>query len=191
VNILVGVVWMDLSSAKCEIMEALLLHDKPVKAAQLAKEIGNEFRAVQMHLIGLAKMGYAESSVKGQYLISANGKKTLGLPEITKEKALTILASTPLTKAFHFYAGIGKPLNVYAHDLSEFCDKLSKVTVDSIEFHLCRGDFEAWFKFLGDLELAKKAALLKEKKMGGEELRVKLRELSEDRCLALSHIVRQ
>jgi DNA-binding transcriptional ArsR family regulator len=182
---------MDLPSAKCEIMEALLLHDKPVKAAQLAKDIGKEFRAVQMHLIGLAKMGYAESPQKGQYLISAKGKKALGIPEDTKEKALTILAATPLTKAFHFYAGIGKPLNVYAHDLLEFCDKLSKVTADSVEFHLRRGDFEAWFKFIGDLELAKKAAVLKEKKMSGEELRVKLRELSEDRCLALSQIVGQ
>lgn len=180
---------MDLSPAKCEILEALLLHDKPVKAAQLAKDMGKEFPAVQMHLIGLVKMGYAESPQKGQYIISANGKKALGLPETTKETAQKILAKTPPERAFHFYAGIGKPLNIYVHDLLEFCDKVSQVKAESVEFHLSRGDFEAWFKSLGDLELAKKTALLKKKKMEAEEFRVKLRELVEARCMVLSKIV--
>ena len=182
---------MDLTPAKCEILDALSFHDKPVKAAQLAKEMGKEFPAVQMHLIGLAKMGYADSPQKGQYLISANGKKALDLPEITREKALTILAQTPPDVAFHFYAGIGKPLNIYAHDLLEFCGKVSQVKAESVEFHLSRGDFEAWFKSLGDIELAKKTALLKKKKTKAEEMTVKLRELVEDRCVVLSKIVGQ
>ena len=182
---------MDLSPAKCEILEALLLHDKPVKAAQIASEMGKPFPAVQMHLIGLTKMGFADSAQKGTYLISTNGKKALGLPEVTKEKAFEILAQTPRERAFHFYAGIGKPLNVYAHDLLEFCDKVNQVKAESIVFHLSRGDFEAWFKGLGDLELAKKTSLLKERKMTAEELRVKLRELAGDRCLALSKLVGQ
>jgi hypothetical protein len=176
---------MDLSPAKHEILEALFLHDKPVKAAQLAKEMGKEFPAVQMHLIGLVKMGDAESPQKGQYLISVNGKKALGLPEITREKAKKILAKAPSEKAFHFYAGIGKPLNVYAHDLLEFCDKVSQVEAESVEFHLSRGDFEAWFNALGDEELARKIALLKGRKMKAEELREKIREFTANRyeCL--------
>lgn len=182
---------MDLSPGKREILEVLLLHDKPVKAAQLAKETEKKFRAVQMHLIGLAKMGYTDSPQKGQYLISANGKRALDLPETTREKALTILAQRPPEKAFHFYDGIGKPLNSYAHDLHEFCDKVRQVKVESFEFHLNRGDFEAWFKSLGDAELAKKTSLLKKLKMKGEEARGKLRELVEDRYLELSKIVVQ
>src|SRR3989304_9105031 len=130
---------MDLSPAKHEILEALLLHDKPVKAAQLAKDMGKEFPAVQMHLIGLVKMGYAESPQKGQYLISANGKKALGLTETTKEKAKKILAKTPPEKAFHFYAGIGKPLNQSVHSLQEFSDKIATIKVETVEFHLNRG----------------------------------------------------
>lgn len=179
---------MDLSTAKHEILEALLLHDKPVKAAQLAKDIEKEFPAVQMHLIGLVKMGYAESPQKGQYLLSANGKKALGLPETTKEKAQKILAKAPPDKAFYFYAGIGKPLNVYAHDLLEFCDKVGQVRAESVEFHFSRGDFEAWFNALGDVELAKKIAMLSGRKMKADELREKIREITANRYACLSRI---
>jgi hypothetical protein len=179
---------MDLSQIKREILEALLLYEKPVKAVQVAKETGKEFPAVQMHLIGLVKMGYAESPQKGHYVISGNGKKVLGLPEVAKENALTILAQTPRDKAFHFYVAIGKPLNLYAHDLLDFCSKIGNVNADSIEFHMDRGDFEAWFKALGDLELAKKTALLKERKLLGEELRQRFRETLENRCIALSKL---
>ncbi len=177
---------MDLSPVKREILEALLLHDKPVKAAQVAKETGKDPKAVQMHLIGLTRTGHAVSPEKGSYIITQKGKATLGLPEITKEKALSILAQTPPEKAFHFYAGIGKPLNLYAYNLLEFCDKITKVGVEPVEFHVNRGDFEAWFMSLGDAELAKKTALLKEKKVAGDELRRRLREIVEERCLELS-----
>jgi hypothetical protein len=179
---------MDLSPAKYEILEALLLHYKPVKAVQLAKELGKEFPAVQMHLIGLVKIGHAESPQKGQYFISANGKKALGLPETTKEKAQKILAKATSNEAFHFYAGIGKPLNVYAHDLLEFCDKVSQVRAESVEFHLNRGDFEVWFKALGDVELAKKIALLNGRKMKAEELQEKIREITANHYACLSRV---
>ncbi len=182
---------MDLSTVKREILEALLLHEKPVKASQIAKEIGKEQPAVQMHLIGLVRMGYAESPLKGQYVISENGKKTLGIPKITKETALRILSLAPSDKAFHFYGGIGKPLNLYAKDLLDFCDKISQVNLESINFHFNRGDFEAWFKFLGDEDLSKKMEILKAEKVTGETLRGKIREITENRCLLLAKIAGQ
>lgn len=176
---------MDLSSVKREVLEALWLHDKPVKAAQVAKETTKDPKVVQMHLIGLTRMGYAKSPEKGSYIITEKGKEALGLPEISKEKALSILEQTPREKAFHFYAGIGKPLNLYAHDFIEFCDRLDKAGVDSVEFHASRGDFEAWFTALGDVELARKTALLK-KKLSGTALQARLRELVSNRCIELS-----
>jgi hypothetical protein len=103
---------------------------------------------------------------------------------------LSILALTPPEKAFHFYAGIGKPLNRHAHDLLEFCDQISKINAESIEFHMNRGDFQAWFKVLGDAELAKKMELLKAK-LSGEELRKRILELAESRCMALSKMAGQ
>jgi DNA-binding transcriptional ArsR family regulator len=180
---------MSLSPIKREILETMLLHDKPARAAQIAKESGKEFPSVMMHLIGLTRMGYANSPEKGQYAITEKGKKALGVPEMNKENARVILAHTPRDRAFHFYAGIGKPLSLYAHSLQDFCDKILKVNVDSIEFHVNRGDFEAWFAGLGDAELARKTALLKEKKMAGEELRRKLHEIVENRCIVLAKLV--
>lgn len=177
---------MDLSPAKCEILRALLINGEPAKAAQVANEVGNEFKSVNMHLIGLARMGYANSPEKGTYAITEKGKVALGLPEINREKAISLLAKTPREKAFHFYAGIGKPLNLYAHDLPEFCERVAKVGTESVWFHVNRGDFEAWFAALGDAELSRKIALLKERKLSEEDLRVKLGKILENRCSELS-----
>ena len=82
--------------------------------------------------------GLAESPKKGQYVISPKGKIALGLPEVTKEKAFEILTHTPGDKAFHFYAGIGKPMHLYAYDLSDFCNKLNTVGLETVSFHLTR-----------------------------------------------------
>ncbi len=120
---------MSLSTVRHEVLETMLLHDKPVRPTQIAKETGKEFSSVMMHLIGLTRMGYANSPEKGHYAITEKGKKALGLPETTGEKARAILAHQPQDKAFHFYSGIGKPLNLYAHSLQDFCDKIQKVDI--------------------------------------------------------------
>ncbi len=154
---------MSLSIVRYEVLETLLLHDKPVRPAQVSKETGKEFSSIMMHLIGLTRMEYATSPEKGHYAITGKGKKALGIPEITAEKAKEILMEQSQNKAFHFYSGIGKPSNLYAHSLQDFCDKIQKINVDSIEFHMNREDFEAWFTGLGDVELARKIVLLKRK----------------------------
>jgi hypothetical protein len=180
---------MSLSPVKRKMLETMLLHDKPARAAQIAKESGEKFPSVMMHLIGLNRMEYANSPEKGQYAITEKGKRALGIPETNKENARTILADTPSDRAFHFYAGIGKPLSLYARGLQDFCDKILKVGADSVEFHVNRGDFETWFAGLGDVELARKTALLKEKRMAGEELRRRLHEIVENRCMVLAKLV--
>ena len=177
---------MSLSLIKQEILESMLLIDKPARATQIAEEAGKEFKPVMMHILGLTRMGYAFSPEKGQYTIAEKGKQALGLPKITPEDARAIIAQTPPNKAFHFYFDIGKPSNLYATSLQDFSSKILKVDVDSIDFHLNRGDFEAWFKGMGDFELAKKVELLKRKKITGIELCKRLRELVENRRLALT-----
>jgi DNA-binding transcriptional ArsR family regulator len=180
---------MDLSPIKREIIEIMLLNDKPASAAQIAKEYGKKFPSVMMHLIGLTRMGYVDSPEKGRYAVSEKGKEALGIPKISKETAVAILARRSDEKAFHFYACIGNPLDCYAHDLQEFCNNILKVSVDSVEFHVNHGDFQAWFAGLGDLELARETALLKEKKIVGEELRKKMREIVDDRRIVLAKLV--
>jgi len=38
--------------------------DKPAKASEIAKEVGLAFPPVMMHILGLAKMKYAENFIK-------------------------------------------------------------------------------------------------------------------------------
>ncbi len=107
---------------------------------------------------------------------------------MNKEKAAAIIAYAPHDKAFNFYATFGKPLNLHAHSMRDFANKLERADVASIEFHMQRGDFENWFRGLGDEELAKKTALLKKKNLVGEDLREHLHEMVEHRYLELAQL---
>jgi hypothetical protein len=177
---------MSLSLTKYEILETMLLLDKPERATHIAKEAGKEFPPVMMHIIGLTRMGYVSSPEKGFYAITDRGKKALGIPDVNQENAKTILAPMPQDKSFQFYAGIGKPLDLHASSLQDFRDTILKVNVDAIEFHKDRGDFEAWLKGFGDVELAKKVALLKQKNMDAEEMRRRLHDFIKNRCMVLA-----
>jgi len=182
---------MNLSPVKQEILEAMFLYERPTRAVEIAKETEKKFPPVMMHLLGLKKMGYVSSPEKGEYIITEKGKEALGLLEINKEKATAILAYSPHDKAFSFYADIGKPLNLHAHNLRDFANKVEKADITSIEFHTKRGDFEAWFNGLGDVELAKKAALLKQRNVAGENLRRQLHEIVKQRYIALAKLADQ
>jgi predicted transcriptional regulator len=179
---------MSLSPIKQEILETMLLNGKPLKAMEIAKEAKKEYQPVNMHLLGLVKMGYVNLPEKGLYALTEKGKKALGLPEITKEKAVAIIAYAPHDRAFNFYVTVGKPLSIHAHNMRDFAVKLDKADVKSVEFHLQRGDFEAWFKMLGDDELAKKIVLLKKRNPGGEDIRTQLRGIVEQRYLELAKL---
>ena len=182
---------MNLSPLRRLILETLWMFDKPAKALEIAKKTGLGFPSVMMHIIGLTRMGYAGSPEKGHYAITNNGKKALGFPEINREKADEILAYLPVEKSFHFYADIGKPLNVHAASLQDFGEKILKVDMSSIEFHIYRGDFEAWFMGLGDIELSRKILVLKEQKIFGDELRGKVYEIVKNRYEELDKIRKQ
>jgi DNA-binding transcriptional ArsR family regulator len=179
---------MSVSPVKRLVLETMWLLDKPAKAAEISKDTRLSFPTVMMHIIGLARTGYVEQHEKGYYVITEKGRKMLGFPEITKEKAGEILAYRPVEKSFHFYADIGKPLNVHAASLQDFCDKIMKIDIGAMEFHINRGDFEAWFMELGDVELSRKTLLLREQKIFGEELRKKLYEIVKGRYEELGKI---
>ena len=83
---------------------------------------------------------------------------------------------------------MGKPLSLHAHSLRDFANKLDRADIVSVEFHMQRGDFEAWFKGIGDEELAKKTALLKKRNVVGEDLRMQLHGIVEQRYLELAKL---
>lgn len=166
----------------------MLLNDEPLKVVDVAKDSGNNSKAVNMHLVGLTRTGYTTSPTKGQYIITQKGREALGVPETSKECATRILTKTSHEKAFHFYVAMHKPLNVFACGLKDFSEKIETVDMASLEFHLQRGDFEKWFATIGDAELAKKMALLKATGIKGNSLRTKLKEIIDNRCIALSKL---
>ncbi len=179
---------MSLSSVKLLILEKMWMFDGPAKPAEIAKSVDMNFPAVMMHLLGLAKAKYVNSPEKGLYIITDKGKRALGIPEMNQQKASEILKHLPAEKSFHFYADIGKPLNTSVASLEGFCEKIQKIDLNSIEFHVRHGDFEAWFTHLGDTELAKKVSILEKQKMRGEDLRKKLYELVHKRYQELAKI---
>lgn len=179
---------MQMSPAKYKVLHAFLSHDSPVKPIQISKEVGVKFPSVMMHIIGLTRMGYLDCPEKGFYILTAEGKRCMDLSEMTKEIARKLLVGDLSDRGFHFYLSLGKPLDVKAHNLQTFNRLLKTVPLASLDFHLSRGDFKAWFEGIGDLELAKKVALLREENYCGELLRRKLQILIVNRIKALAKI---
>jgi len=177
---------MKLTPVKRLILETMWNIGKPLKPTEIAKEIGLGFPTVMMHLIGLNKMGYIETPEKGYYAINVHGKEAIGFPKLTKEKAEALLRPLPPEKAFHFYVEIGRSLGMYADSLQSFCENLHAIDAQAVEFHLSRGDFEAWIIGIGDIELARKITLIKGLGLHGNELKQKLYETVRERCEELA-----
>lgn len=91
------------------------------------------------------------------------------------EKGRTALKMfTPVSSeaVFLFYVDVDKPIGFTAHSMEEFYRFIKQVIVDSLEFHLHRGDFENWLKdACSDLELAEAFGTLKIDGLNGEDLR--------------------
>ena len=104
---------------------------------------------------------------------------------VVKGLAEKILAPVPSGKAFYFYLGVGKPLNVSAFSLGEFGIKLKAVDVSSLEFHVKRGDFEKWVYMLGDGELARNLIKIRDTNLSDEKLRAELMRVVQTRVRQL------
>src|SRR5437867_11969190 len=90
-----------------------------------------------------------------------------------KETASVLRELTP-QNAFYFYRSIGAPTGAAARNLSDFVGVLSSIDIASIQFHTGRGDFENWLRMLGEDSLARQITGLNEKKLSGEQLRMRL-----------------
>ena len=167
---------MGLVEAKKRILKKLWEEGQPLRSRDVAQKVELGVAATTMHLLGLKRVGYVFTPKHGYYAITDLGKEAIGLPKIDKTSAAKILSSVPTDKAFHFYTGMHQYLGVYANSLSDFCDKLQKVSVKSIEFHVPRKDFENWFQGLGDTELAKRMGIIRDMNLRGEDLRKKVYE---------------
>jgi len=179
---------MGLVEAKMKILQKLWEEGQPVKSKDVAQKLGLGIAATTMHLLGLKKSAHVFTPQHGYYAITDLGKEAIGLPKIDKAHATKILSHMPADKAFHFYTGMHQYLGIHANSLSDFCDKVEKVSVKSVEFHVSRRDFENWFKSLGDAELAKRMSVVHSMNLRGEDLRKKVHEAAKLRLEELKRL---
>jgi len=183
-------VTMSKSEVSRKILEVLSEAGKPMALGEIAKKIGISVSSSMGYLLGLIKAKYAYVPQKNYYAITNLGKQALGLPRIDKKLALSILSPVPFEKAFHFHTGINQYSGIYANSLNDFCDKIQKIDLKSIEFHVPRKDFELWVQGLGDLELAKKMGLVRGMGLSGENLRKKVYETVKSRYEELAKLTK-
>jgi hypothetical protein len=91
-----------------------------------------------------------------------------------RDKAADTLRTVTPDTAFYFYREIGQPLGVSSKSLGEFASMVKGIDPSSVRFHVERGDFESWFRKLGDKTLADQVASLRGKKISPNELSVKV-----------------
>lgn len=95
------------------------------------------------------------------------------------------LRDLPPEHAFYFYEGIGQPTGLASKNLVEFRDQTKAASPASIEFHLERGDFENWFRLLGDEPLLHQVANLRKRKPAADQLPSRLSSLIDSRIRQL------
>jgi len=180
---------MSLVEAKTKILQKLWEEGQPMKSKEVALKLGLGIAATTMHLLGLKKSGHVFTPQHGYYAITDLGKEAIGLPRIDKAQATKILSHLPTDKAFHFYTGMHQYSGNHANSLSDFCDKVEKISVKSVEFHVSRRDFENWFKSLGDAELARRMSVVHNMNLHAEDLRKKVQEAAKLRLEELKRLL--
>jgi hypothetical protein len=180
----------DLSDVKKKILETVWESKYPLNSKQISDKTGMQPLTLKDHLQALRQEELV-SVIGGNYTITAKGKEKLGFTIIDQMKAEKILSQLPLENAFFFYAEVDQPLGIRSDSLSDFCDKLQSIEIRSIEFHTAQGHIESWITFLGDVELAKKLKLLKEKNLKAEPLRETLYQTIKARLNELQKIKSQ
>ncbi len=89
--------------------------------------------------------------------------------------ALKVLTPVPEKLGFQFYYGIDRPADFFADTLKDFYLVIKQINVESLEFHLYRGDFESWLKeSFKDPQLAFEFGATRAFNLRGEDLRAEL-----------------
>lgn len=100
---------------------------------------------------------------------------------------MLITSSVPGEKGFHFFTNVEKPTGMFATSIFDFLEQLKKVDVKSLEFHLKRNDFQKWLReVIRDDWLAEEFEKLKALDLSADRLRIRLVEITDERCKQLS-----
>jgi hypothetical protein len=111
----------------------------------------------------LTKEGYLQKIGNG-FGITDKGKR-----------ARKVFTTFPDEMGFRFYYGVDQPAGLTANSLGDFYKIIKQISVNSLEFHLFRGDFDAWLKNVcKETELAEEFESVKTSGVKGEELKTEL-----------------
>lgn len=179
---------MSASKIRGKILVVLWAAGKPMTLQAIAEKVGLNSSSTMGYLLGLIKAKYVSVPQKHSYVITNLGKKAIGIPKVDKKLALCILSPLSIEKAFHFYYDLNQYSGIHADSLKDFAEKIQKIDLKSIEFHIPRKDFELWIRSLGDLELTKKMELLRMAHLSGENLRKKVYETVKSRTEELAKL---
>jgi hypothetical protein len=179
---------MSAGKIRGKILGALWATGKPMTLQGIAEKLELNSSSTMGYLLGLIKAKYVSVPQKHYYTITNLGKRALGLPKVDTKLASSILSPVSLEKAFHFYYDLNQYSGVHADSLKDFIDKIQKVDLKSIEFHIPRKDFELWIRSIGDLELSKKLELIRMSPLSGERLRKEVVETVKSRCDELAKL---
>ena len=171
-----------ISKVKKQILSLMWEAEKPITLKEVSEKIGCKARSANMHLLGLVKLGHVSKSKKGYYRITNSGREAIGFPKINKRFAEKALSKPSAEKAFHFFRGIDQPTGILSDSLVDLCDKIKTLDIEPIEFHMSRGDFENWVSSLGDVELAKRLRMVRQRNLAGQTLKERIYETLRSRC---------
>ncbi len=90
---------------------------------------------------------------------------------LSKDEAARALRTVTPDEVFYFYREIEQPLGAASKSLEEFATIVNSIDPSSVSFHVERGDFDRWFRMLGDVSLAGQVAALRGENISPDELR--------------------
>jgi hypothetical protein len=83
------------------------------------------------------------------------GEEGIKMTARRRQEASRIFRKLPKEQAFYFFTSVGNYTGESAASLEEFLERIKEIDIKSLDFHLCRGDFEKWIaEILEDKELA-------------------------------------
>ena len=174
---------MHLTPVKRKILKDMASYRQAKRPKEIAERVGVNFSSCMMHILGLKKLGYVSSPMKGYYRITELGIEAADL--IRNSKATSILSVFDPDRTFYFYSGINRYSGIHADSLFEFAENLENISIESLEFHMLRKDFEKWIESIGDIVLARKLAAIREEGLSGETLRERVSEVVRTRYKVL------
>lgn len=108
---------------------------------------------------------------------------------VSNKMATKILRTVPYNNAFYFFTGIRQYSGKFAVSLSDFCQKIKRIDMKSVDFHFKRRDFQKWIRTtIGDAYLANKISRIREH-VQGEELRDQIHQTVEMRLAELKKLL--